>query len=283
MGEQGSHHDLRVIFFIRQRWAEVQVFIEKLLVCAALFFYFGAECGQALGMATHIFQAPDACLSNATLRVLDQVSHQAVQDALYGLIELQLIGSLRINALDFLIEAFENRDAGANIVERKQARLEPIIEIGGVISNFIGQVDELRLERRPFREQILREFRELRRIIVPRVLDDSFAHFKGEIQAAEGSVANLKVLDDAQRVQIVIKRQAPGAHGSVEGLLSGMSEGWVADVVYQRQRLYQVDVQAQGSAYGARDLGDFESMREPVAEVVGVASCENLGFCLKAA
>ncbi len=67
-----------------------------------------------------------------------------------------------------------------------------------------------------------------------RVLDDAFADFEGQVQAAEGGVALFEVFDDAEGVQIVVEEEAVLAHGGVEGFLAGMAEGRVADVVDQR-------------------------------------------------
>ena len=51
----------------------------------------------------------------------------------------------------------------------------------------------------------------------------------------------------------------------------------------QRQGFGKIGVQSQRSRHGARDLRDFESMRETVAEVIGIACGENLRFCFEAA
>ena len=38
-----------------------------------------------------------------------------------------------------------------------------------------------------------------------RVLDDALAHAEGQVESAEGGVALLEILHDAQRMQVVIE------------------------------------------------------------------------------
>jgi len=51
----------------------------------------------------------------------------------------------------------------------------------------------------------------------------------------------------------------------------------------QRQGFHEVDVQIQRGGDSAGDLRDFQRVRQTVAEVVGVASRENLRFRLETA
>jgi hypothetical protein len=50
------------------------------------------------------------------------------------------------------------------------------------------------------------------------------------------------------------------------------------DVVRQGQRFGEVFIQAQHSGHGARDLRDLNGVRQPIAEMVGEADGEDLGF-----
>ena len=115
------------------------------------------------------------------------------------------------------------------------------------------------------------------------MLDDAFAHFKSQIQAAKGGVTQLKVLDDPQRVQVVIEEKAMLAHGGVERLFAGVPEGRVADVVDQGQGFDQVDVQAELGCDGSGDLRHFDGVGQAVAKVVGKAPGKNLGLGLQTA
>ena len=73
----------------------------------------------------------------------------------------------------------------------------------------------------------------MRRVIIARVLDDSLAHFERQIQSAEGSVSLLKVLDDSQRVQVVVKEKSVPSHRRIQRLLPGMAEWRMADVMHE--------------------------------------------------
>jgi hypothetical protein len=84
-------------------------------------------------------------------------------------------------------------------------------------------------------------------------------------------------------MQIVIEEEAVGAHGGVEGLFSGVTERRMAEIVNQRQRFGEIDVEIERGGYGAGDLRDFDRVGETVAEVVGVAAGEDLGFVFEAA
>ena len=158
-----------------------------------------------------------------------------------------------------------------------------VVEVGGVVGDFVGQVDQLGFERRALVEQIFGEFGMFFRVVVVRVLDDAFAHFEGQVQAAEGGVALFEIFDDAEGVQVVVEEEAVLAHGGVERFFAGVAEGRMADVVDQGQGFGEIDVEAERSGDGARDLRDFEGVGEAVAEVVGVAAGEDLRLGFEAA
>ena len=123
--------------------------------------------------------------------------------------------------------------------------LKAVVQIGGVVGNFVGQVDELRLQRRPQVQQVLRQLRMLGRAVIVRVLDDAFTHLERQIQSAKLGVAQLHFFHRAQRLQVVIEELALLPHQQVERTLAGMPERRMTDVVHQRQRLGQIDVQIE--------------------------------------
>ena len=75
---------------------------------------------------------------------------------------------------------------------RQQARLVGVVEVGRVVCHFIRQIDQLRFERRPQSRQIFVELGKLPRSEIARVLDDSFAHFEGQVQSRKPRVALLQ-------------------------------------------------------------------------------------------
>ena len=167
---------------------------------------------------------------------------------------------------------------GAELFELDQMRFVAVVEVGGVVGDFIDEVDELSLERRALVEEIFGELGMFRGGIVAGMFDDSFADFESEIEPRKIQVALLKMFDDVERVQIVIEALAEFAHAQVELLFAGVAEGRMADVVDERERFGEIGVEAESGGDGAGDLRDFEGVSEAVAKMVGEASSENLRF-----
>ncbi len=186
-------------------------------------------------------------------------------------------------AIHFRVRCVEHRHLRAELIEIKQARLEAVVEIGRVVGDFVDQIDELRFERRPFIEQVFGELRKFRGGIVPRMLDDSLAHLERKIQPREIEIALLELLDDAERVEIMIEAAAVLAHARIEPAFARVAEWRMPDIVHQRESLGEVGIEIERARHRARDLGDFDRVREPVAEMVREARGEDLRFCFQAA
>ena len=212
------------------------------------------------------------------LQVANQIADHAIQNPLHGFVELQFLRNVGIELFGLAKEAVENRNAAAYLFQRQQVGFVAVIEIGGVVGNFVGQIDELGFERRPLVEQVLSQFGKLVRRIVVRVLDDAFAHFKGKVQAAKAGVADFEILDDAQRVQIVIEEQSMLSHGGVQRFFSGVAKGRMPDVVHQGKGFHQIDVQSELGRDGAGNLRHFDGVGQAIAKVVGEAAGKNLGL-----
>src|ERR1700757_1869676 len=101
----------------------------------------------------------------------------------------------------------------------------------------------------------------------PIVLDQPFEGLPGEVEAVERGVSALQKRDHAQRLGIVIEAPARG-QTTAERPFSGMAKRRVAKVVGKRERFRKVLVEAKRPRQRARDLGDFERMGEPGAEMV---------------
>jgi hypothetical protein len=171
-----------------------------------------------------------------------------------------------------VVEAAEERHALAHLLQREDAGVEAVVQVGGQVGDLVGQIDQLRFQRRKLVEEVLGQLRVLGGGVVARVLDDALAHAQRQIQPAKAGVALLKPGHDAQRVQVVVEAQAQAAQALVEGLFAGVAKGRMADVVRQRQRLGQLRIQPQRAA-SVRDLGHFQGVGQAAAEVVrrGVA------------
>jgi len=168
------------------------------------------------------------------------------------------------------------------LLDCEQAGFVTVVEISGVVADFVGEVDQLRFEGWALIQKILGEFGMICRLVVVRMLDDAFADFESQIESAEGGVAQFEVFDDTERVQVVVEGKSMLTHGCVESLFSGVAEGRMADVVDQGQRLDQVAVQSELGGDGTRDLRDFDGVGQAIAKVVGVAAGENLGLRFQA-
>jgi hypothetical protein len=91
-------------------------------------------------------------------------------------------------------------------------------------------------------------------------------------------VTLLEVLDDAQGMQVVVEAQPVPLQAFVERALTGVAEGRVADVVYERKRLGEVLIESERLSYAARDLHHLDGVGQAAAEVVGGAAGENLSL-----
>src|SRR6266700_4060891 len=115
------------------------------------------------------------------------------------------------------------------------------------------------------------------------MLDDAFAHFKSEVKSGELEIPMFELLDDAQRVKIVIECGAICPHQLVQLAFTGVTKRRMANVVNQSESLGKFGVDAESGGYGPCDLRDFERVREAIAEMIGITGGKNLRFGLKAA
>ena len=104
----------------------------------------GAEGGEAFGVVADVVEGLNFRLLQTGARVGDEVSDETVQDALQGLVEFQLVGGGGIDLFDLTVEALEGGDTFADFFEREEMGFVPVVEVGGVVGDFVGQVDELR-------------------------------------------------------------------------------------------------------------------------------------------
>ena len=198
-----------------------------------------------MGRAANLVQCCRAQRGDLPARLFHQIRDQRVEDALESLIDGQFGRSGGIIAQHGVVEAAEERHALAHLLERENARVEAVVQIGGQVGDLVGQIDELGFEGRELVEEVLGQLRVRGGGVVAGVLDDALAHAQGQVQPAKAGIALLEPGDDAQGVQIVVEAQAKAAQALVESLFAGVAEGRMADVVRQRQRLGQFLVQPQ--------------------------------------
>ena len=174
------------------------------------------------------------------------------------------------------VAAAQDADVLADVADLQQARLHAVVQVGREVGDLVGEVDDLRLQRRPLAEKIFGQLRMLRRAVVARVLDDAFARAQRQVQPAVARVALLEALDDAQRMQVVVEAQAVTLQAVVQRALAGVPERRMPDVVHQRQRLGQIDIQSERAGDVARNLRDLDRVRQAAAKVVRGAAGEDL-------
>ena len=94
---------------------------------------------------------------------------------------------------------------------------------------------------------------------------------------SKSGIAALQIGHDAQRLRIVVEA-AVIREAVVERAFAGMAERRMAEVVGQRQRLRQILVEAERAGERAGDLGDFERVGQPRAEMIALVIDEHLGL-----
>src|SRR6266849_1336297 len=109
------------------------------------------------------------------------------------------------------------------------------------------------------------------------MLQDSFAAFETQIQPVKIGVTLLEFIDYPQGLQIVLEA-AEINHAFVQGILPGVPERRMSQIVREANRLGQLFVEAQGARYGTRNLRHLERMRQPGPVQIAFVIDENLGL-----
>src|ERR1019366_8941153 len=122
-------------------------------------------------------------------------------------------------------------DVGADVINLKQAGLHAIVQIGCEVGNLVGQIDDLRLQRRPPPEQVAGEIWMLIGAVIARMLDDPFAYTEREVQTTMRSVTLLEMLDDAERMQVMVEAQSVAFQTLIERAFPSVAEWRGPDVV----------------------------------------------------
>jgi hypothetical protein len=82
-------------------------------------------------------------------------------------------------------------------------------------------------------------------------------------------VTLLEVLDDTQRVEVVVETTPMTLEAAVQCTLSGVAKRRMADVVNQRKSLRQIFVQAKRGGNRPSDLRNLHSVSQAAAKVIG--------------
>jgi hypothetical protein len=272
----------RTIPVFRDRGVIVDVLEEKTLQLSVALGKSIAKTGKPVWGASRVVRGYGSGREYALLRGLDQIGDQLIENELEGGVEFQLLPPGGIGGIDLRVGIGKNRRFLSQGIEIEKLCFPGVIEVRGVVGDFVDPIDELTFERRTELEKILGEMRKFRGGVIVRVLDDAFANLKGEIQAGEIKIGTFKLFDDAQCLEIVIEARAVSAHEFVEFLFAGVAEGWMSDVMDESERLGKFRIEAEGSGNRAGNLRNFQCVREPITKMVGITDGEDLRFGLEA-
>ena len=106
-------------------------------------------------------------------------------------------------------------------------------------------------------------------VVVARVLDDALTNAKRQVEPAMRGVPLLEVLDDAQRMEVVVEATPVAGKAAVQRALTGVPKGRMTDIVNQRKRLGQIFVQAKRSRNRPGDLRDLNRVGQAAAKMIG--------------
>ena len=260
----------------------IEVGVEKRLGGGAFRLDCRAEGDEPCRRAADLVERGCAQRGNTDAGLVHQIGDQGIEQTPESFVDAELGSSRRIGADDDVVEAAEEGNAVADLFEGEDAGVEAVVEIGGEVGNFVGEVDELSFERWAQVEEVFCQFGMGVGGVVTRMLDDAFADSEGEVEAAICGGAFFEPGNNTEGMQVVIEPQAVGAEGTVKGLFAGMAEGWMANVVGERERFSQVDVQTQSAGECARSLRHFKCVGEAGAEMIAGRKAgkagEDLGF-----
>src|SRR5580704_17040645 len=85
-----------------------------------------------------------------------------------------------------------------------------------------------------------------------------------------------KVLNNSQRMQIVVEPQSIFLQAAIQRTFPGVAKRRVSDVMHLRKCLGQVRIESQRGRNLPRNLCDLDRMRQPAAKVIRCAACKNL-------
>jgi ADP-ribose pyrophosphatase len=112
------------------------------------------------------------------------------------------------------------------------------------------------------------------------VFAQPFQDLEGEVEAGKVGVALLEQLDDSDALFVMVESAVIG-HKLIERGLTGVSEGWMPEVMRQGDGLGEIFVESEGACDAATDGGDFDGMGQAGAVVIAGPIEEDLGLVLE--
>src|SRR5580658_6443955 len=166
-----------------------------------------AETGQPAWGASNVVHGSGSGSEYALLCGIDEIGDQVIEHEPERGVEFEFVPTGGIGGIDLRVSFGENWNFISQRVEIEELCFARVVQVRGVIGNFVDPNDELALERRAKIEQIFGEMREFHGSVVVRVLDDAFADFKSEIQAGEIEVGTFELFDNTKGLEVVVETQ----------------------------------------------------------------------------
>ena len=169
------------------------------------------------------------------------------------------------------------------IVEREEARPQPIINIVIVIGDIVRHRRHLRLQRRPLVKLERKGCINFRQRPIGAgygaiMFGHTLQHFPRQVQTGVVGIGAFQPRQCTHPLRIVIIATGMG-HGLFQRLLTRMAKGWVANIMRQTQCFGQIFIQPQFARNYAANLRHFDTMRQPGAVMITIGRDEHL--CLR--
>ena len=145
-----------------------------------------------------------------------------------------------------------------------------------VVSQIVRQIRHLRLQTGFGREQNAIQ----RRHAGSAVLDQPLPRRNGQVDPIVLGILDLQMIDHPQRLQIVVKT-AVVRHDDRHRPFARVTEGRMPQIMRQRDRFRQIDVQRKRVGDRLRNGSDLDGMGQTVPQVVPRSAQKNLRFVLQ--
>ena len=129
-------------------------------------------------------------------------------------------------------------DIGGEFFFGQQSGIQAVVEVVAVISDFVGEVGDLRFERGIFGVET---FALAGMVVGGVMLGQAFADFPGQIQAGKIRIFLLELLDDAEAVLVVLET-AVAFHQTRQDGFAFVAERRMAEVMRERDGFRQIGV-----------------------------------------
>ncbi len=293
VAEQLSHDAFRLIRFPCDGFVPVHVPKQKILQRAVLFAHCVGERNDGMIELPYLGGGARRGRGESSPRFLERILDHGADETADRLMDQAPRFERRIAAA----QAFDGRRDmrhGIEIVERKNARAQAVVEIVIVVGDVVREGGDLRFGAGEGIElEIVQRvvFRGARRDLASAgvgaaqgaiVFDDSFERLPAEIQTVELGIAVFEPRQYTQGLVVVIEA-AEWRHDLVESRLAGVAEWRVADIVSKGKRFGKILVEPKAARQTASDLRDLETVGETSPVMIAVRRDEHLGLVLEPA